>query len=44
LEGKIRPKLKELNLIQIIPTNKRNTKDINKIIKLTKEEQKKYKK
>ncbi len=42
--SKIRSKLKELNLIPIIPTNKRNTKDINKIIKLTKEEQKKYKK
>ena len=27
----------KLNLIPIIPTNKRNTKDINKIIKLTKE-------
>jgi hypothetical protein len=34
----------KLNLIPIIPTNKRNTKDLNKIIKLTKEEQKKYKK
>jgi transposase len=31
--SKIRSKLKELNLIPIIPTNKRNTKDINKIIK-----------
>ena len=27
----------KLNLIPIIHTNKRNTKDINKIIKLTKE-------
>ena len=41
---KIRSKLKELNLIPIIPSNKRNTKDINKIIKLTKDEEKKYKK
>ena len=41
---KIRSKLKELNLIPIIPSNKRNTKDINKIIKLPKDEEKKYKK
>ena len=42
----IREKLKKLKLIPIIPTNKRNTKDIHLTneVKLTKTEQKKYKK
>ena len=42
--SKIRNILTNKNIIPIIPYNKRNTKDKNKIIKLTKNQKEKYKK